>query len=172
MPSKCIFNPDHLLHVCYLMGSCVVQTEECLDSFDFEMAALFCQRALDVDSNNLQALDMLGHICTELGDTQKAKGISFMQVSSLFACQLFCHFMETVIFTCCLSAVVVVASLTNSLQVFLRAVELSPDEGHNKYMYLGQIHSGQEAVDYYTKGIQVLLSALDKQAQTKVSEPR
>lgn len=48
-----------------------------MDSFDFDMAGLFCQRALDVDSNNLQALDMLGHICSELGDTQKAKEISF-----------------------------------------------------------------------------------------------
>ncbi|XP_038567512.1 probable assembly chaperone of rpl4 isoform X1 [Micropterus salmoides] len=112
----------------YSVQQLLEKTEECLDSFDFEMAALFCQRALDVDSNNLQALDMLGHICTELGDTQKAKG------------------------------------------VFLRAVELSPDEGHSKYMYLGQIHSGQEAVDYYTKGIQVLLSALDKQAQTKQAQ--
>lgn len=52
-----------------------------MDSFDFEMAGLFCQRALDVDSNNLQALDMQGHIYSELGDTQKAKGISFVQVS-------------------------------------------------------------------------------------------
>lgn len=52
-----------------------------MDTFDFEMAGLFCQRALDVDSNNLQALDMLGHICSELGDTQKAKEISFMPVS-------------------------------------------------------------------------------------------
>uniref|UniRef100_A0A665TTB4 Si:dkey-12j5.1 n=1 Tax=Echeneis naucrates TaxID=173247 RepID=A0A665TTB4_ECHNA len=102
------------------------KTEECMDSFDFEMAGLFCQRALDMDSNNLQALDMMGHICSELGDTQKAKGI------------------------------------------FLRAVELSPDVGHSKYMYLGQIHSGQEAVDYYTRGIQVQLSALEKQAQTTV----
>ncbi|PWA33670.1 hypothetical protein CCH79_00007667 [Gambusia affinis] len=40
---------------------------------------------------------------------------------------------------------------------------MSPDVGHSKYMYLGQIHTGQEAVDYYTKGIQVLLSVLDKQ---------
>lgn len=48
-------------------------------------------------------------------------------------------------------------------QVFLHAVELSPDVGHSKYMYLGQIHSGQEAVDYYTRGIDVLLSALNKQ---------
>ncbi|XP_070691406.1 uncharacterized protein [Pempheris klunzingeri] len=100
------------------------KTEEYMDSFDFEMAGLFCQRALDVDSNNLQALDMLGHIYSEQGDTQKAK------------------------------------------EVLLRAVELSPDVGHSKYMYLGQIHTGQDSVDYYTKGIQVLLSALEKQAQT------
>lgn len=108
----------------YSVQQLLEKTEECMDSFDFEMAGLFCQRALDVESTNLQALDMQGHICSELGDTQKAKG------------------------------------------AFLRAVELSPDVGHSKYLYLGQIHTGQEAVNYYTKGIQVLLSALDKQAQT------
>ncbi|XP_035528714.1 probable assembly chaperone of rpl4 isoform X2 [Morone saxatilis] len=108
----------------YSVEQLLEKTEECMDSFDFEMAALFCQRALDVESDNLQALDMQGHICSELGNTQKAK------------------------------------------EVFLRAVELSPDVGHSKYMYLGQIHTGQEAVDYYTRGIQVLLAALDKQAQT------
>ncbi|XP_029959281.1 probable assembly chaperone of rpl4 [Salarias fasciatus] len=100
------------------------KTEEYMDSFDFEMAALFCQRALDVESTNLQALDMLGHIHSELGDTQKAK------------------------------------------EAFLRAVELSPDVGHSKYMCLGQIHTGQEAVDYYTRGIQVLLSTLEEQKAT------
>ncbi|XP_036929361.1 probable assembly chaperone of rpl4 isoform X1 [Acanthopagrus latus] len=108
----------------YSVQQLLEKTEECMDTFDFEMAGLFCQRALDVESDNLQALDMLGHICSELGNTQKAK------------------------------------------EAFLRAVELSPDEGHSKYMYLGQIHTGQEAVDYYMKGIQVVLSALDKQAQT------
>ncbi|XP_054638452.1 uncharacterized protein si:dkey-12j5.1 isoform X1 [Dunckerocampus dactyliophorus] len=108
----------------YSVEQLLEKTGECMDSFDFEMAGLYCQRALDLESTNLQALNMLGHISTELGDTQKAKG------------------------------------------VFLRAVELSPDAGHSKYMYLGQIHTGQEAIDYYTKGIQVLLSALDTQAQT------
>lgn len=105
----------------YSVQQLLEKTQEYMDSFDFDMAGLFCQRALDVDSNNLQALDMLGHICSELGDMQKAKS------------------------------------------VFLRAIELSPDVGHSKYMYMGQIHSGQEAVDYYTRGIQVLLSALEKQ---------
>ncbi|XP_077382383.1 uncharacterized protein LOC144021951 [Festucalex cinctus] len=108
----------------YSVEQLLEKTEECMDSFDYEMAGLYCQRALDLESTNLQALDMLGHISSELGDTEKAKG------------------------------------------VFLRAVELSPDVGHSKYMYLGQLHTGQDAVGYYTKGIQVLLSALDKQAQT------
>nr|XP_046255426.1 probable assembly chaperone of rpl4 isoform X2 [Scatophagus argus] len=115
----------------YSVQQLLEKTEECIDTFDFEMAGLFCQRALDIDSNNLQALDMLGHIYSELGDVQKAKG------------------------------------------VFLRAVELSPDQGHSKYMYLGQIHTGQEAVDYYMRGIQVLLAALDQQttAQAGAAAP-
>lgn len=62
-----------------------MQTEESMDCFDFEMAGLFCQRALDVEPTNLQALDMLGHIYSELGDTEKAKGISFVKIL-LFCC--------------------------------------------------------------------------------------
>ncbi|KAK7886386.1 hypothetical protein WMY93_026007 [Mugilogobius chulae] len=108
----------------YSVQQLLEKTEECMDSFDFEMASLFCQRALDLESTNLQAMDMLGHIYSEMGDTLKAK------------------------------------------EIFQRAVELSPDVGHRKFMSLGQIHTGQEAVDFYLKGIQVLLSALEKQAQT------
>lgn len=41
-------------------------------------------------------------------------------------------------------------------QLFQRAVGLSPDEGHTKYLYLGQMSHGQEAISYLTKGIEVL----------------
>lgn len=108
----------------YSVQQLLEKTEEYMDSFDFEMATLFCQRALDLEASNLHALEMLGHIYSEVGDTQKAK------------------------------------------EIFQRAVELSPDMGHRKYMSLGQIHTGQESVDYYLKGIQVLLSALEKQTET------
>ena len=50
-----------------------------MDSFDFEMAGRFCQRALELEPNNKQTLDMLGHIHSELGDAQRAKGISFTE---------------------------------------------------------------------------------------------
>lgn len=108
----------------YSVQQLLEKTEEYMDSFDFEMATLFCQRALDLEATNLHALEMLGHIYSEVGDTQKAK------------------------------------------EIFQRAVELSPDLGHRKYMSLGQIHTGQESVDYYLKGIQVLLSALEKHTET------
>ncbi|XP_035260694.1 probable assembly chaperone of rpl4 [Anguilla anguilla] len=100
------------------------KTEECIDNFNFEMAQMFCQRALDIEPTNLKILDMLGNICAELGNVEKAK------------------------------------------QVFLKAVELSPEEGHSKYMYLGQIHTGMEAVQYFSKGIEVMLNALEERTQS------
>ncbi|KPP62058.1 hypothetical protein Z043_119783, partial [Scleropages formosus] len=106
-----------------------MHTEECMDNFNFEMAQMFCQRALDINPTNLKILDMLGNICAELGDVDKAKGISFHPM-------------------------------------FLKAVELSPEEGHSKYMYLGQMHTGTEAIQYFSKGIEVMLHKLDEQTQT------
>ncbi|XP_017551271.2 probable assembly chaperone of rpl4 [Pygocentrus nattereri] len=107
----------------YTVDQLLEKTEECMDNFDFPMAKMFCQRALDIEPTNLTILDMLGNICAELGDMDKAK------------------------------------------QVFLKAVELSPEEGHGKYMYLGQIHTGMEAVQYFSKGLEVMLIVLDKQTQ-------
>ncbi|ROJ29189.1 putative assembly chaperone of rpl4 [Anabarilius grahami] len=94
----------------YTVDQLLEKTEECIDNFDFDMARLYCQRALDIEPANLTILDMLGNICAELGD-----------------------------------------SLT-AVHVYLKAVELSPEEGHSKYMYLGQIHTGMEAVQYFSKG--------------------
>ncbi|KAG9283621.1 putative assembly chaperone of rpl4 [Astyanax mexicanus] len=107
----------------YTVDQLLEKTEESMDNFDFPMAKMFCQRALDMEPTNLSVLNMLGNICAELGDVDKAK------------------------------------------QVFLKAVELSPEEGHSNYMYLGQIHAGMEAVQYFSKGIKVMLNAIDKQAQ-------
>ncbi|KAI7806733.1 putative UPF0661 TPR repeat-containing protein C16D10.01c [Triplophysa rosa] len=100
----------------YTVDQLLEKTEERIDNFDFDMARLFCQRALDIEPTNLSILDMLGNICAELGD----------------------------------------------VCVFLKALELSPEEGHSKYMYLGQIHTGMEAVRYFSKGIELMLNTMDK----------
>ncbi|XP_053343459.1 uncharacterized protein si:dkey-12j5.1 [Clarias gariepinus] len=107
----------------YSIDQLLEKTEECMDNFDFPMAKVFCQRALDIEPTNLSVLDMLGNICAELGDVDSAK------------------------------------------QIFLKAVELSREEGHSKYMYLGQIHTGAEAVQYFSKGIEIMLKVIDGQVQ-------
>ncbi|MCI4391339.1 hypothetical protein PGIGA_G00132970 [Pangasianodon gigas] len=61
----------------YTIDQLLEKTEECMDNFDFPMAKMFCQRALDIEPTNLTVLDMLGNICAELGDMDKAKQISF-----------------------------------------------------------------------------------------------
>ncbi|XP_075683774.1 uncharacterized protein LOC142652141 isoform X2 [Rhinoderma darwinii] len=107
----------------YSTAQLLEKTEEYLDNFNFEMAQLFCQRALDLEPENLQILDMLGNICMELGNAEKAK------------------------------------------QVFLKAVDLSPDKGHAKYMCLGQIHCKEEALQYFQKGLEVMICAHQSQPQ-------
>ena len=46
--------------------------------------------------------------------------------------------------------------LNITIQIFNKAIELSPDSGHEKYMYMGQIHTGADAVTYFMKGIELM----------------
>ena len=45
---------------------------------------------------------------------------------------------------------------------------MQPEEGHSKYMYMGQIHTGAEAVAYFNKGIELMkkhISEISAQVQ-------
>ncbi|KAM4026896.1 uncharacterized protein ACNLHF_022776 [Anomaloglossus baeobatrachus] len=107
----------------YSIHQLLEKTEEYLDNFNFEMAQLFCQRALDLEPENLEILDTMGNICMELGNAEKAK------------------------------------------QVLLQAVALSPEKGHAKYMCLGQIHCKEEALQYFQKGLEIMICAHQSQPQ-------
>lgn len=55
------------------------------------------------------------------------------------------------------------------------ADELSPNEGFSKYMCLAQLSGGQEAVNYYLKGIELMLVEYEKQekeTQKKEQKPK
>ncbi|KAM5157333.1 LOW QUALITY PROTEIN: uncharacterized protein ACMZJ9_008656 [Mantella aurantiaca] len=106
----------------YSVHQLLEKAEEYLDNFNYEMARLFCQRALDMEPDNLETLGMMGNVCMELGDADKAKQISF-------------------------------------------CAELSPDKGHAKYMCLGQIHCKEEAVQYFQKGLQIMIRTYQSQPQ-------
>lgn len=49
-----------------------------------------------------------------------------------------------------------------SKKYFSKAVELNPDKGHEKYMYLGQMSAGEEAKKWYLKGIEIMKKELEE----------
>ena len=49
---------------------------------------------------------------------------------------------------------------------FQRCISLSPETGHAKYLYLGQLSSGEEAVGCLTKGIAIMERAVGRESQT------
>lgn len=92
------------------------KAQECLDRFDIEVAQKFCHRALEIEPDNLKALETVSNILLETGDVDAA------------------------------------------VQYLNRAVSLSPDGGHSKFLCLGQVLKGEEAIKCYQKAIDIMLS--------------
>ena len=57
--------------------------------------------------------------------------------------------------------VILVAVFSLTTECFENAVNISPEDGYSKYMNLGQLLVGQESVNAYSKGIQLMLSNKD-----------
>lgn len=46
-------------------------------------------------------------------------------------------------------------------QCFGRAIEVEPESGHSKYMYMGQLLTGQDALNCFEKGIQIMKKCIE-----------
>lgn len=62
------------------------------------------------------------------------------------------------------------ATATSTLQVLQQAVALSPDHGFEKYMYLGQLLDGGEAIQAASRGVDVLSAAAQSAAESQSSD--
>ncbi|EIE25825.1 TPR-like protein [Coccomyxa subellipsoidea C-169] len=58
----------------------------------------------------------------------------------------------------------------DAITVLRRAVELQPEKGFSKYMYLGQLLDGEEALAALQKGVSVLQSTIDSQEMNEGEE--
>ena len=54
-----------------------MKAEEAIDSFNYELAQKFCERALEVDPDDTMALETAGAVYLEIGDVSSATKISF-----------------------------------------------------------------------------------------------
>ncbi|XP_072041927.1 uncharacterized protein [Amphiura filiformis] len=56
----------------YTIDQLLDKVEECMDSFDYELAHKFCKRALELDPDNVSVLETLGNLLAEQGDGEGA----------------------------------------------------------------------------------------------------
>ncbi|CEO94599.1 unnamed protein product (mitochondrion) [Plasmodiophora brassicae] len=85
-----------------------------------DVAVKFIERAIEQDSNDMAALDMLAEVLLELDRTEEA------------------------------------------VRALRRSIDLYPNSNANKYMSLAQLLSGREALGLYERGIQLMLSGIDR----------
>ena len=45
------------------------------------MAQRYCQKALEIDNDNIQVLELTGHVMMEIGDLEAAKQVSMSTVT-------------------------------------------------------------------------------------------
>lgn len=61
----------------YSVEDLLQKADECIDSFQLDLACKFCEKAQQIEPNNVHVLDTLGPLLLEIGDTDKAIDISF-----------------------------------------------------------------------------------------------
>ena len=75
----------------YTVDDLLTRADECMDSFQLELACKFCERALEIDPNSVRVLDTLGPLLLETGETDRAIEISSLYSTFLNRSQLgFC----------------------------------------------------------------------------------
>lgn len=47
-------------------------------------------------------------------------------------------------------------------------MQVNPDTGHSKYMYLGQLFEGAEAIQFFQKGIELMVKEREAQSAQEV----
>ena len=88
----------------------------------------------------------------EMGNAESAKTISF---------NIFVFVLATFIFFFICPIFFLNSNL--NLHIYQKLTELNPNEGYSKYMCLAQLSTGLEAVNYYKKGIELILVEYNSQ---------
>jgi len=53
-------------------------------------------------------------------------------------------------------------------KLYGRAIELRPEDGHGKYMYMGQISVGHESVKHFLAGVELMKKSLASSSSEQV----
>lgn len=61
----------------------ILQAEDCINRFEYEIAQKFCQRALEIEADNIRALETTGTLLLELGNPESAKQVGCIEIITI-----------------------------------------------------------------------------------------
>jgi hypothetical protein len=76
----------------------ILQAQDCIDRFEYELAQKFCQRALEMEADNVRALETSGALLIDLGNLEAAKQVCHCLTCSLVKFLAFVVYENLVIF--------------------------------------------------------------------------
>ncbi|CAG8464474.1 11769_t:CDS:2, partial [Scutellospora calospora] len=120
---------DNLKTVSYTVLDLLPKISSLVDTCDYQLALQFAKRALNMESDNIKVLEILGMVEIELGMFDEAK------------------------------------------EHFLKAISINPNQGYSKYMYMGQLCEGLEAIQNFQCGVNLMIDEHKSIISNKSSSP-
>ncbi|RIA79231.1 hypothetical protein C1645_683672, partial [Glomus cerebriforme] len=105
--------------ISYNVSDLLMKISSLIDTCDYQLAFQFAKKALSLENDNLQVLEILGMIEIELEMFDEAR------------------------------------------EHFSKAISINPNDGYSKYMYMGQLSSGLEAISHFQNGVNLMISEYD-----------
>lgn len=59
----------------YTVADLLVRIQEAIDTLQYPLARAFCKRALELEPDNVEALELAGQVDIEMGDLREAKEV-------------------------------------------------------------------------------------------------
>ncbi|GBB89903.1 hypothetical protein RclHR1_16750002 [Rhizophagus clarus] len=113
--------------VSYNVSDLLKKISSLIDTCDYQLALQFSKKALSLEQDNLQVLEILGMIEIELGMFDEAR------------------------------------------EHFSKAISINPNNGYSKYMYMGQLSCGLEAISHFQNGVNLMISEYDNLSKSTLS---
>ncbi|KAJ3045957.1 hypothetical protein HDV00_006223 [Rhizophlyctis rosea] len=112
------------------------QAQNALVANQPSLAKKFLLRVLEQEPSHLHALEALGVAEVEAANLEAEEADSGQEE-------------------------IISSAAQRAYQCFLKAVEIAPNEGSEKYLHLGQMSEGVEAIGFYTKGVEIGLKEVE-----------
>lgn len=123
----------------YSVKDLIPKIHEYLSTLELDLAYKFMEKAIALSPTDPVVLELAGMVEMELAEKLKLE-----------------NSMDT-------------THLDNAYNYFRKSIELQPDSGYSKFLYMGQIVQGPDAMVFFERGVELLIKEIEKLSSSESS---